>query len=241
MITKQSIENQLRRGGYQDADINLGSLLSKRAYESHMSLGANIYACSDCCHIGELEYRPVTGIGPMNSPLMIVVNKPGIEEAHTTVPFIGVEGQLLTMILAKAGIDRNSIYMTYASKVPLNHEPKPSELQHFREHFIAEIEAINPKVILTFGDGAMRMSRNDYATQIQGVRGNLQEFSYQTETGTKKIQLVNSYDLRHVLEPSENMSAYKHAIWNDIHKAFTEVKRLKPSYTYDRVGLERLI
>jgi DNA polymerase len=233
------IQDTLLGAGFLEEDVRLAQKLTRRGLESHLNLTQRINSCERCalshdCH-GQLDIpivttQRLTGTGPWNSPFMIIGEMPGEHEAKYGVPFLGAEGQLLTMILAKAGIDRNAIYMTYAVKCAGTRQPTVDELIACRRHIDAEVEAVNPQVILTIGDFAMR-AVNAQAASVHNSRN-------EVWVGSKR-SIVHTHSMSTLLNGPDKMK-HKAEVWQDITLAVTRVKEFKPNYTYDRVGLKSI-
>lgn len=233
------IEQALQSSGFQDHDIKLAQKLTRRGLESHLHLIDSIKDCERCalsldCY-GQTESPLVTsqrviGTGPWNSPLMVIADMPGVHEEKYGVPFVGEEGQILTMILAKAGIDRNSIYMTYAIKCAATRQPTDSEVQQCSRHIQNELLAVNPKVVLTFGELSRQMV-NSNSVSIPNARN-------QVWQGPKQ-EMVHTHSISKLLQ-TDNQQQYKSEVWNDVSLAVKRVKELRPHYVYDRVGLHEL-
>jgi uracil-DNA glycosylase family 4 len=237
MSERDKILGELHQGGYQDNDIRLGQLLTRRALENHYNLGLKIRSCTDC----GLCDSPVTGTGPWNSPLMIIGDHPTEIDSKYDTPFIGAEGQLLSMILAKAGIDRNSIYMTYALKCPPNNNLDTSVVTRIcHNHLVDEIEAIVPKVILTFGTNAMNSIREQANLGLAEEAGIIHNLDVKTATGIKQLKVVHTYSLEYILKPGNSQQEYKQSVWNHLKLAVDLVKELSPKFNYDRVQLNNL-
>ena len=60
--------------------------------------------------------RQVKGYGPVPSPICLIGQRPGREEANRGRPFVGKSGQMLTDYLLMAGIDRTNCYVTNVVK-----------------------------------------------------------------------------------------------------------------------------
>lgn len=233
------IEEILLNSGFVENDVKLAQKLTRRGLESHLNLTQGIRRCERCpisleCY-GQGDYpfvttERVTGTGPWNAPLMIVGDMPGEHEGKYGVPFVGAEGQLLTMILAKAGIDRNAVYMTYAVKCAGTRQPTDQELTECKRHIKREIEAVNPKVILTIGDYAMKLL-NPQASSVSNARNQV----WQGE----RYSIIHTHNTRTLFGGPEQQR-FKSEVWQDVSLAVTSVKEKKPHYTYDRVGLSTL-
>jgi uracil-DNA glycosylase family 4 len=235
MSERDNILGELHQGGYSDNDIRLGQLLTRRALENHYNLGLKIRSCTSC----NLCNAPVTGTGPWNSPLMIIGNSPTEIDSKYDTPFIGAEGQLLSFVMAKAGVDRNSIYMTYALKCS-GHGDIKDQLEICHHHLVNEIEAIVPKVILTFGDIAMSSIRKNNDIALSEQVGIVHNLDVKTLTGVKQVKVIHTYSLSSILQSSSGQQEYKQLVWNHLKLAIALVKELAPNFNYDRVQLNNL-
>jgi uracil-DNA glycosylase len=233
------IEEALKQSGFHESDILLAQKLTRRGLESHLNLVHSIKSCERCalsmeCHgqkdVPIVTTERVTGTGPWNSPLMIIGDMPGEHEGKYGVPFIGEEGQLLTMILAKAGVDRNAIYMTYAMKCAGMREATNDEIKMCKRHIKAEIEAVNPRVILTLGEIAMKVVRPS-SNKVEQERAEVWK--------GKDFDVVHTHSMKTMLD-KQNQQKFKANVWHDVSLAVAEVKKAKPNYSYDRVGINSL-
>jgi uracil-DNA glycosylase len=106
------------------------------------------------CHLRETCAQVVTGVGDFSSPLLIVGEAPGADEDLEGEPFVGRSGQLLTKLLADAGIERSATYVSNAVKCrpPGNRTPSPEEIAVCKIWLWREIQQLsNLKVILPLG------------------------------------------------------------------------------------------
>jgi uracil-DNA glycosylase family 4 len=89
---------------------------------------------------------------------MIIGEAPGKEEDQQGLPFIGNAGHLLDELLAQAGIDRDTVYVTNAAKCrpPNNRDPTAGEIAKCRQYLEAEVAAVRPRFILLMGNAALR-------------------------------------------------------------------------------------
>lgn len=100
---------------------------------------------------------PVIGEGSHHAKLMFIGEAPGRNEAATGRPFVGAAGKILDELLGKAGIERQSIYITNIVKdrPPFNRDPLPEEIQSYAPFLERQIDIIQPEVIVTLGRYAM--------------------------------------------------------------------------------------
>jgi DNA polymerase len=95
--------------------------------------------------------------------MLLVGEQPGDQEDRKGLPFVGPAGHLLDEALARAGIDRRTIYLTNAvkhfkwvesegrGKRRLHEKPNATEIRACRPWLLAEIAAIGPKLIVCLG------------------------------------------------------------------------------------------
>lgn len=101
--------------------------------------------------------KPVAGIGPTLSKIMIVGEAPGYDETLLEEPFVGQCGQLLDKLLKAAGIVRSTCYVTNTVKCrptddgKKNRPPSKVEIATCKPWLIEEIGLVKPVVILTLG------------------------------------------------------------------------------------------
>jgi DNA polymerase len=91
---------------------------------------------------------------------MLVGEQPGDREDLAGRPFVGPAGSLLDRALAEAGIDRASVYLTNAVKhfsfvvkgnKRIHQKPKGREVKACKGWLAAEIEAVDPRLVVCLG------------------------------------------------------------------------------------------
>lgn len=89
---------------------------------------------------------------------MLIGEGPGYHEDRQGRPFVGPSGQFLEQLLSLAGLSRAQVFISNVVKCrpPQNRDPQPDEIQTCTEHYLfRQIEAINPRVIVTLGRFSM--------------------------------------------------------------------------------------
>jgi len=88
---------------------------------------------------------------------MFVGEGPGYHEDRQGRPFVGPAGAFLNELLASVGLDRGTVFITNVVKhrPPENRDPLPEEIAACSDYLTRQIEAINPKVIVTLGRFSM--------------------------------------------------------------------------------------
>jgi DNA polymerase len=121
-------------------------------------------ACMDC-PLGATRTNLVFGVGNENTAVMFVGEGPGEQEDLRGEPFVGRAGKLLDDMLAMIDLDRSMVYIANAVKCrpPGNRDPLESEQDACWRWLEAQIEAIDPKVIVCLGRiAAMRLIKPDF-------------------------------------------------------------------------------
>ena len=104
---------------------------------------------------------------------MFVGEAPGKDEDLKGQPFVGRSGQLLDRLMREElGMERDAFYIANVLKCrpPGNRNPQPDEISACRPFLEAQVEAIDPKVIVTLGNFATKLLL-DTKEGITKVRG----------------------------------------------------------------------
>jgi DNA polymerase len=119
-------------------------------------------ACQ-ACPLWQHATQTVFGEGVAHAPLFLVGEQPGDQEDKNGHPFVGPAGRLLSAALVSAGIDRSAAYVTNAVKhfkwIPagergkrrIHQKPNAREIAACRPWLLAEIDAVQPQVIVCLG------------------------------------------------------------------------------------------
>jgi uracil-DNA glycosylase len=129
--------------------------------------------CTKCalCHS---RTRVVFGEGPLNAELFVVGEAPGFNEDAVGAPFRGASGVLLGRVLESLDIGRESVYATTIVKCrppgTPPRSPKPAEVNACRPYLVAQLAAVDPKVVVAMGDLASRVltGRKEAVSRIRG-------------------------------------------------------------------------
>jgi uracil-DNA glycosylase family protein len=133
------------------------------------------------CPLWERATQTVFGNGATQARILFVGEQPGDVEDRTGLPFVGPAGRLLDRALNAAQIDRDLCYVTNAVKHfkweqkgqrRLHKKPTPREIQACRPWLQAEIELIQPDVVVSLGATAAA-SIFGGPVRIADVRGKL--------------------------------------------------------------------
>ena len=128
---------------------------------SLQQLRRNAATCQ-ACDLWRNATQTVFGEGSPTASVMFVGEQPGDREDVEGHPFVGPAGRLLDQALEQAGIDRSGVYLTNVVKhfkwVPaergkrrIHKKPRSSEIQACRQWLDAELETVNPKILVCLG------------------------------------------------------------------------------------------
>jgi len=111
-----------------------------------------IASCTRCA-LSERRTRTVPGDGSITADIMFIGEAPGYNEDRQGLPFVGAAGNVLTQLLAGIGLRRADVYITNMLKCRPNNnrDPLNSEIAACSNYLDAQIELIDPKVIVTLG------------------------------------------------------------------------------------------
>jgi uracil-DNA glycosylase family protein len=139
-------------------------------------------AAADCkaCDLWRTGTQTVFGEGSGNAEIVFVGEQPGDKEDLAGRPFVGPAGQVLDEALELAGIDRSLAYVTNAvkhfkwtprGKRRIHQKPNAAELAACRPWLDAELEAVQPKVLVALGATAAQalLGRQFRVTKQRGV------------------------------------------------------------------------
>jgi uracil-DNA glycosylase len=128
------------------------------------TLREKVLVCTKCPQLAAFRHTVVFGVGNPSADLMFVGEAPGADEDLRGEPFVGRAGELLTRIIETMGFKRNDVYIANVLKcrpdMPKgssgNRQPTPEEMQTCLPYLRAQIEIIQPKVMVALGGVAMR-------------------------------------------------------------------------------------
>jgi uracil-DNA glycosylase len=117
-------------------------------------------AACQACDLWRTGTQTVFGEGAVGAELMLVGEQPGDKEDLAGRPFVGPAGRVLDQGLEEAGIDRSKVYVTNAvkhfkwkaqGKRRLHQRPNAEEIGACRPWLDAELEAVQPKIVVCLG------------------------------------------------------------------------------------------
>jgi DNA polymerase len=154
---------------------------------------------------------------------MFIGEGPGFYENEQGKPFVGQAGKFLDELLAAAGYERETVFITNVVKCrpPGNRDPQPDELSACADYLDRQIATIQPKVIVTLGRHSMgKYFTNAKISRIHGqaawVNGQLVVAMYHPAAGLhqpnlKSTILADFRKLPELIEQAKKSSNIHHA------------------------------
>ena len=177
-------------------------------------------AVSQCtrCKLYSTRTQGVLGVGDRNADWLFVGEAPGADEDRMGEPFVGQAGKLLDAMLAAIGLARGeNVYIANVlkSRPPGNRNPEPDEVAACRPYLLAQIELIQPKLIVALGRfAAQSLLETDEA--IGRLRGRVHRF--------QNVPLVVTYHPAYLLRNLPD----KARAWEDLCLARRTYQSLTP-------------
>ncbi|HWV86651.1 MAG TPA: uracil-DNA glycosylase [Capillimicrobium sp.] len=128
--------------------------------------GCGFEPCETCTNL-------VPGEGPDSARVVVVGEAPGAREDASGRPFVGSAGRLLDALLVEAGLARDAVFITNVVKArpPGNRDPRADEVAHHRPWLEAQLDVIEPALIVPLGRHALRHFAPDARIgEVHGAR-----------------------------------------------------------------------
>ena len=172
--------------------------------------------CENCfdCDLGKTRHKAVFSDGNIDAKIMLIGEAPGQNEDETGLPFVGRAGKLLDQLLLSQNLTREKeVYIcnTVKCRPPANRVPADFEKVQCRKYLDAQIEIINPQIILLCGATAVKSILN-IKTPISKIRG-------QWIVGEKGVKIMPIFHPSYLLRnPSVKENSPKWLMLEDIKK-----------------------
>lgn len=163
--------------------------------------------------------KVVFGVGSLDAKILFVGEAPGAEEEIQGEPFVGPAGQLLTKMIGGMGLKRSDIYigniMNWRPQMPMpagaeqigNRPPTPAELAYCLPFLRAQIEIVDPDVIVALGSTAAQgLLGADSFKALGDIRGQWRQFAGKS--------VMVTYHPSYILRNGSNRS--KRVVWEDL-------------------------
>ncbi|HAV14151.1 MAG TPA: uracil-DNA glycosylase [Opitutae bacterium] len=185
-------------------------------------LKKSLLACPTCNERKGASEQLVTGDGSPDADILFCGDAPGTDEAMEGKPFIGNAGQLLDKIIKAMGLSREQVYCTNIMKWRPNNNkpygnrpPNEDEMTFCLPYFRAELEIIQPKVIIALGNHAVTgLLGHDPKVKFGSIRGTWQTF--------QDIDVMLTFHPSYLLR--NDTLKTKRMLWEDLLAAMAKVE-----------------
>jgi DNA polymerase len=183
-------------------------------------LRGRTFVCLKCPHLAGSRKNVVFGVGNITAALMFVGEAPGMDEDREGEPFVGAAGQLLTRIIKTMGLSRETVYIANILKCRPdtpgqssgNRKPTADEMKTCLPYLLAQVELIQPKVIVALGSTALEGLLGK--TEIGKLRGHFQSF--------RDIPLMPTFHPAYLLR--NQALSEKRKVWEDMLKVMEKLE-----------------
>jgi len=163
----------------------------------------------------------VFGVGTAEAEIFFCGEGPGADEEKQGEPFVGPAGQLLTRIIQAMGLSREQVYigniMKWRPEMPSewgNREPTLAEVEFSLPYLRAQLEIVQPKVIVALGKTAVNgLLGHDPLRKMGAVRGRWHEFA--------GVPLMPTFHPSYLLRNAA--MSVKRQVWEDMMKVMERV------------------
>lgn len=140
-------------------------------------IAAEIVKNNVCPDLAKQAKHLVAGAGNPDASVMFIGEAPGKNEDLTGKPFVGAAGKLLGELLESIGLVREDVFITSILKYrpPNNRDPRPEEKTEFWPYLLAQLEVIEPKLIVALGRHGANCFLPDL--KIGQAHGQIQEWN----------------------------------------------------------------
>jgi len=163
------------------------------------------------CALRKTATNTVFADGNPKSHIMFVGEAPGADEDRQGVPFVGVSGQLLDLMLASIGLSREQFYITNIVfwRPPGNRNPSSNEIAACLPFVERHIELVDPDILVPLGGPAAKtlLARTEGITRMRG-----KWFSYSTPKLAAPIDAIPIFHPAYLLRSP----AHKREAWRDL-------------------------
>ena len=130
--------------------VDKSALLDAIATEIRAHVPCGFAVCEEATNLVPGEGNPDAGV-------VVVGEAPGASEDKAGRPFVGNAGKLLDRLLGDAGLVREDIFITNVVKArpPGNRDPKADEVAHHLPWLLAQLEVIEPALVVPLGRHAL--------------------------------------------------------------------------------------
>lgn len=124
------------------------------------------------CELCQHGTRVIWGEGNPAAPVFVILDNPGASEDKNGKPFLCGTRETLQRAAYEAGLDSNSLYVTYILKCrPRRAYDKQTARSICIRYLWSQLESVNPDIVLCLGNVACQSLFEDPAIEVKHIRG----------------------------------------------------------------------
>lgn len=153
------------------------------------------------CELSKSRKNVLFGEGNINASLMLIADEPTTSEDELKSFYVGKSGeQLIKMIENVLPLKKEDLYITNLVKCKSSNGINQSHYSSCSTYLHKQIELVNPKLIVTFGEKAYQYLCND-TSSFNKIRGQIMSY--------KEYQVIPTHSISYLLRnPSSKKEAF---------------------------------
>ncbi len=153
------------------------------------------------CELSKTRKNVLFGEGNINASLMLIADEPTASEDELKSFYVGKTGeQLVKMIENVLPLKKEDVYITNLVKCKSANGINASHYSSCSTYLHKQIDLVNPKLIVTFGEKAYQYLCNDNSS-FNKVRGQIMSF--------KEYQVIPTHSVSYLIRnPSSKKEAF---------------------------------
>lgn len=191
-------------------------------------INTNLAECNKC-NLANIDC-PVLARGNYNIPIMIVGDTPNKFDQNNLLPFVGVQGKMLENMLNSIGISSQDCYITNINKCYFDNTPNTKQKNNCYPWLYEEIISLNPKLIITLGNIAMRYILQNNKLNISNEHGKIKITGLVLPetinlSSKKKLYTIKTFNILPLYHPNslirqntKNPGSIKYQTWIDLQQ-----------------------
>ena len=160
------------------------------------------------CPLSKSRNNVLFAYGNSKADLMLILDEPNVIEDKYGVFYKGRVGDILKNMVTKAmNMSLDEVYIAFLvkCKCPDYRDLDLSEILACRPYIFKQIDLVNPKVIISFGENTYRYLLDDNSSKLNNIRGQKMDF--------KNKILIPTYHPSYLYKnPSFKVDTYKDLI-----------------------------
>lgn len=203
--------------GYAEKDVETAFNSIRHDHLKYYDLRKKIESCT-ACPLSK-DCQPVAGAQFASSKVMVIGTAPTKEDVELGIPFAGVDGYILTIILEKLKVNRDQLYVTNVVKCKKDNITI-DDAEGCLHHLYNEIALIEPEVIVTLGQvpAQLLLKSEDSLLEVRGT------WTQEAHTPLHIPVMPTHHPSYLTTLTGKQLNKAKKEIWADLQSAFKKAQ-----------------